>query len=78
LSVGEVVTGKGVSKYSETVEEVRERNLCFSDILYFMNALFPQSDVATGYSNNDYLKVGGVDALSFSDANTLENEHKIV
>src|SRR4051812_23405852 len=62
---------------SSSFENAQEYSLFLSDFFQTMNTLFPQKDVATGYADSPFLKVGGEDALPFLGTNTLEKKHEI-
>jgi len=61
---------------SDSLEMANRQNLFVSDIFYFMNALFPQNTPNFDFSNSCFLKVGGEDALTFTNVD-LTTKHKI-
>jgi hypothetical protein len=63
---------------SNTYEQSLSYNLSLSDILYFMNALFPQKDVNTGYSGSEFLQTSNENVLPFVGANSLDTKHDII
>jgi len=42
-----------------------------------MHVLFPQDAVDTGYADNDFLKVGGAEALPFIGTANLNKKYEI-